>query len=101
MCGLAGILTLDADGRPEPTTLARMGAALAHRGPDASGAFADADGIPAAALIHRRLSIIDLSEAAHQPLANEDGTVHVALNGEIYTFQELRRELESRHVFRS
>ncbi|HUO72536.1 MAG TPA: hypothetical protein VMU39_17340, partial [Solirubrobacteraceae bacterium] len=50
---------------------------------------------------HRRLSIIDLSEAAHEPLTNEDGTLWLVFNGEIYNFRELRRELEGRHRFRS
>ena len=78
-----------------------MAVALAHRGPDATGIYVDVDGAPSVALVHRRLSIIDLSEAAHQPLANEDGSVVVALNGEIYNFQELRRDLVARHTFRS
>src|SRR5262249_5889300 len=56
---------------------------------------------PAVGLVHRRLSIIDLSAAADQPLPNEDGTVQVMLNGEIYNFQELRAALAPRHTFRS
>ena len=51
---------------------------------------------------HRRLSIIDLSEAAHQPMCNEDGTVWIVYNGEIYNFQDLRKELEKKgHLFKS
>jgi asparagine synthase (glutamine-hydrolysing) len=100
MCGLAGILTFD--GAPvEPSTLAAMGDRLRHRGPDAAGYHADAAAAPGIGLVHRRLSIIDLSKAADQPLANEDGTVLVLLNGEIYNFRELRAELEGRHPFRS
>lgn len=100
MCGLAGVLSLEG-GPPSPEVLERMAAALRHRGPDACGAHLDDRGAPSVALVHRRLSIIDLSESANQPLANEDGSVVVALNGEIYNFQELRRGLEGRHAFRS
>jgi asparagine synthase (glutamine-hydrolysing) len=100
MCGLAGILTFDgAD--PDRAVLARMADALRHRGPDAEGLLVDAAAAPAVGLAHRRLSIIDLSHVADQPLANEDGTIQVLLNGEIYNFRELRRELEGRHPFRS
>jgi asparagine synthase (glutamine-hydrolysing) len=74
-----------------------MSAAVAHRGPDAAGCHVE-DPI---ALGHRRLSIIDLSEAAREPLTNEDGTLWLVFNGEIYNFRELRRELEGRHRFRS
>ena len=100
MCGIAGILSLD--GRPpEEAGLRAMGDALRHRGPDADGYHVDASAAPSVGLVHRRLSIIDLCAAADQPLANEDGSVHVLLNGEIYNFQELRGGLEGRHAFRS
>ncbi len=100
MCGLAGILRFD--GAPTDThTLRRMADALRHRGPDAEGFFHDHAAAPALGLAHRRLSVIDLSPAADQPLGNEDGSVQVALNGEIYNFRELRAELAARHVFRS
>jgi asparagine synthase (glutamine-hydrolysing) len=99
MCGIAGIL--DMDGRPTDEGVLRlMAAALRHRGPDAEGVFRQ-DGRPAVGLAHRRLSIIDLSEAADQPIPNEDGSVQVMLNGEIYNYRELRRSLEGRHRFRS
>jgi len=100
MCGIAGQALLRAEA-PLREQLERMAAALAHRGPDATGIHVDANGAPSVALVHRRLSIIDLSEAADQPLANEDGSVVVALNGEIYNFQELRHDLAARHTFRS
>jgi asparagine synthase (glutamine-hydrolysing) len=100
MCGLAGVLSLRGD-LPSREVLDRMAAVLRHRGPDASGVHGDDRAAPGVALVHRRLAIIDLSESANQPLANEDGTILVALNGEIYNFQELRREIEARHVFRS
>jgi asparagine synthase (glutamine-hydrolysing) len=77
--------------------LAALGASIAHRGPDAEG-FWDEPGV---GLVHRRLSIIDLSGGG-QPLANEDGTVWVAFNGEIYNFHELRDGLVARgHRFRT
>jgi asparagine synthase (glutamine-hydrolysing) len=77
---------------------------LAHRGPDGAVArvLASGPGSPTVVVGHRRLAIIDLSDAAAQPLSNEDGTVSVVFNGEIYNFLELRRDLEVRgHVFRS
>ena len=100
MCGIAGILTFD--GAPvEQATLAAMGDCLRHRGPDAAGYHTDASAAPGIGLVHRRLSIIDLSTAADQPLPNEDGSVLVLLNGEVYNFRELRSGLASRHSFRS
>src|SRR6476659_9287327 len=74
-----------------------MSGTLVHRGPDSAGEFADGT----AALAARRLSIIDL-ETGDQPIANEDGTLHVVQNGEIYNYRELRAELErAGHVFRT
>ena len=97
MCGLAGVLNLT--GQPvDSGVLARMTAAVAHRGPDGDGFFTDG-GI---GLGHRRLSIIDLSDAARQPLANETGDIQLVYNGEIFNFRELRKELEAAgHRFRS
>jgi asparagine synthase (glutamine-hydrolysing) len=75
-----------------------MGDAIAHRGPDAEGFLAE----PGVGLVHRRLSIIDLSVGANQPLGNEDGSIQVVFNGEIYNFPELRDHLEKRgHHFRT
>lgn len=103
MCGIAGIT--HADGRPvNRDALAAMTDAMTHRGPDARGVevYGGDGSAPSAGLGHRRLSIIDLSELGRQPLCNEDGTVWVVFNGEIYNFQELRAELEALgHVFRS
>lgn len=73
----------------ERATLKIMADALCHRGPDAEGIWIDGP----AGLIHRRLSIIDLSEAANQPMHNEDGSVWIVFNGEIYNFLEMRDEL--------
>jgi asparagine synthase (glutamine-hydrolysing) len=88
MCGIAGIV--DPGGRGSlREELARVCGRLRHRGPDDEGAFLDGP----VGLAQRRLSIIDLS-SGRQPMANEDGSVWVTFNGEIYNFQELRRRLE-------
>jgi asparagine synthase (glutamine-hydrolysing) len=98
MCGIAGILRREPDRPIEPTVLDRMTDVLAHRGPDGRGTHIDGR----VGLGHRRLSIIDLSAEAAQPLANEDRSVWVVFNGEIYNFRDLRHELEGKgHVFRS
>ena len=90
MCGIAGQVRVDG-GRIAPELLQRMCAAIEHRGPDARGEFI-ADGV---ALGIQRLRVIDL-ETGDQPISNEDGTVVVVLNGEIYNYRDLRNELESR-----
>jgi asparagine synthase (glutamine-hydrolysing) len=90
MCGIAGCLSASIPARLE--VVHSLLAPMQHRGPDDHGAFTDeSTGI---ALGHLRLSIIDLSPAGHQPMFNEDGTVVLSFNGEIYNFQELREELE-------
>ncbi len=93
MCGFAGFLLGQPGGLEGPEALAtRMANAIAHRGPDDFGAWADAQaGI---ALGHRRLSIVDLSTAGHQPMASSSGRFVMAFNGEIYNHLELRAELE-------
>lgn len=94
MCGFAGMV--DLAGAPvDERVVRRMTRTLAHRGPDDEG-YHFAPGI---GLGHRRLSILDLSPSGRQPMANEDGTVWVAFNGELYNFRELRRDLE-RHGHR-
>src|SRR5918999_3705502 len=87
MCGIAGIASRA--GAVDPERLRAMSATLVHRGPDSDGELLDGP----VGLAARRLSIIDL-EHGDQPIANEDGTVHVVQNGEIYNFGELRAELE-------
>ena len=90
MCGVTGFLNLD--GEPASALVVRrMADAIAHRGPDGEGYYVDG----ALALGHRRLAIIDLTPAAHQPMATEDGRYLIAYNGEVYNFQELRVELEA------
>ena len=94
MCGIAGILGLG--GRPVALDeLRAMSGMLVHRGPDDDGYYLDAG----VGLTMRRLSIIDL-ESGRQPVRNEDGSVWVVFNGEIYNYRELRRELQARgHTF--
>jgi asparagine synthase (glutamine-hydrolysing) len=90
MCGIAGQLNFN--GRPvDVGLLKKMADRLAHRGPDGSGEQA----CGAAGLSHRRLKIIDLSDNARQPMTNEDRSIWLTYNGEIYNFAEIRRELES------
>src|ERR1700722_2719904 len=96
MCGITGHIA--GRGSGDEAAVHRMNAALAHRGPDAEGGWTSGR----AALGHRRLSIIDLSPEANQPLLNEDRTIGAVVNGEIYNFAELREDLVRRgHTFRS
>ena len=89
MCGIAGIFTAD---RVDPALLQRMAGAIAHRGPDDEGLWADQDaGIGFA---HRRMSNVDLSPQGHQPMHSADGRFVICFNGEIYNFEEIRTELE-------
>lgn len=92
MCGICGILGNDAEAQKlvSDGALARMNAALAHRGPDDEGIFSE-NGI---ALGHRRLSIIDLSKNGHQPMSSYDRRYTIAYNGELYNFKALRLQLQ-------
>ncbi|HEU0052181.1 MAG TPA: asparagine synthase (glutamine-hydrolyzing), partial [Longimicrobium sp.] len=97
MCGICGRVSFDG-APPERALLSRMCDTIAHRGPDDEGIYT----APGVGLGQRRLSIIDLRPSATAPLSNEDGTVWVVFNGEIYNFQELRARLRERgHVFRT
>ncbi len=97
MCGIAAARSAD-PARIAPEVLESVSAALARRGPDGSGVFRDGD----MALVHRRLSIVDLSERGAQPMSGEDGTVVLTCNGEIYNHRALRARLEAAgHRFRS
>jgi len=117
MCGICGQIDLNQKA-VKCETIERMCTALAHRGPDDEGMvllrgceyfegkglhdIAMAQGSFEVALGHRRLSIIDLSAAAHQPMCNEDGTIWIVFNGEIYNFQEIKGRLEKKgHLFKS
>jgi len=97
MCGIAGKYNFDPGNPIDRERLSAMTTVIAHRGPDADG-FYVSDGI---GLGHRRLSIIDLA-TGDQPLANEDGTIWIVFNGEVYNFAEIRAELEAHgHRFRT
>ena len=97
MCGIAGVF--DTTGASVPLeSLKRMTDCVAHRGPDGEGHYT----FGPVGLGHRRLSIIDLSAAGREPMANEDGSVILVFNGEIFNFQALRDELEALgHSFHS
>lgn len=97
MCGITGVIYSEQRRSVDPGVLKRMADSIAHRGPDAEGFHIDRN----AGLAHRRLSIIDL-EGGDQPIGNEDGSVQVVFNGEIYNFRELRSELELKgHQFKT
>jgi asparagine synthase (glutamine-hydrolysing) len=98
VCGICGIGGVDDD-----HVVKRMVAAISHRGPDDAGiqCLHPGSGGHPIFLGHARLSIIDLSPAGHQPMANADGTMWIVFNGEIYNFQELRHALEPRYRFTS
>ncbi len=97
MCGIAGF-----SGVGDTSVLTRMNDTLTHRGPDDAGVqlFSSPRSERKTGLAQRRLSIIDLSPAGHQPLSNEDGTVWIAFNGEIYNHRALRNELTRTHTFK-
>src|SRR5687768_10993502 len=98
MCGIAGLVRRDAIAPNDVAAVSRMTEAQVHRGPDGVGIHAG----DRAALGHRRLSIIDVSDAASQPMSNEDGSIWLTYNGEIYNHLELRALLVSAgHRFRS
>jgi asparagine synthase (glutamine-hydrolysing) len=93
MCGIAGVFTFrNSSFQVDKAYLERMIRTIEHRGPDGAGTWVSADG--RVGFGHRRLSIIDLATSASQPMCNEDGTVWVAFNGEIYNHAEIRRELQ-------
>lgn len=93
MCGIAGILTVNQYQDALETIIQRMQTAIRHRGPDDSGIYIST--AKQAALAHTRLAILDLSPAGHQPMSTPDGRYWITFNGEIYNFQQLRRNLIS------
>ena len=98
MCGIAGLVRSEGLAPDDVEVVKRMTASQTHRGPDGDGVFSDTRVV----LGHRRLSIIDVSTSGAQPMSNEDGTVWLTYNGEIYNHRELRSELIARgHRFRS
>ncbi len=100
MCGICGII--DYTGKPvQKDTIQEMCSHIRHRGPDDEGIYISNSKF-SVGLGHRRLSIIDLSASGHQPMSNEDGTIWIVFNGEIYNFKDLRHELENQgHIFKS
>src|SRR5260221_444775 len=96
MCGIAGIVAPSNAPRPDPGLVVAMTAAQGHRGPDDAGVEVVHDHDPSVVFGHRRLSIIDLSAAGHQPMHDPETGVWITFNGEIYNYRELRRELEAR-----
>jgi asparagine synthase (glutamine-hydrolysing) len=98
VCGICGIVSNDPSERINPGVIRRMRDTLIHRGPDDKGSYV----APGVALGHRRLSIIDLRPEGRQPMANEDGSVQIVFNGEIYNFAEHRDWLIAKgHRFKS
>src|SRR5882672_2264224 len=94
MCGIAGIVAVDALDQDAPARALRMRDIITYRGPDEAGLHCDNHAV----LAHRRLSIVDLA-SGQQPLANEDGSVWVVFNGEIYNHADVRKELEAHGYF--
>ena len=103
MCGIAGGIWWDSGSALTPAVLQRMTDTIRHRGPDAEGQYITGNGSQASAgvaLGHRRLSIIDVGGSV-QPMGNEDGSIQIVFNGEIYNYCELRQQLAGAHKFRT
>lgn len=108
MCGICGKVSLDKHDSIDDRVIQKMIDVLKHRGPDDEGMYlfksklGNSEYEIKVGLGHRRLSIIDLSQAGHQPFGNEDKTIWIVCNGEIYNFQDLRENLERKgHIFSS
>ncbi len=94
MCGICGIMN-HKDGDPvSRALLEKMTGVLAHRGPDSHGIHIGRS----AGLGHRRLAVIDRTSLANQPMSNEDGSIWLVFDGEIYNFRSLRQQLEGKHL---
>ncbi len=99
MCGIAGVVSLNGAPPVDERLVSRMADVIAHRGPDDAGLYVAPD--RRAALANRRLSIIDLSPAGHQPMSTPDGTLWIAYNGEVYNYADHHSSLEAKgYVFR-
>jgi asparagine synthase (glutamine-hydrolysing) len=92
MCGIAGVYNFNKQ-TPDRLLLQNMGDAIAHRGPDHTGYYTNKQGI---GFCHRRLSVIDLSDQGNQPMSNDDKSIWLVYNGEIYNYKELRKELKNK-----
>ena len=100
MCGIAGAMRLSGHGSITPELVRQMCDPMVHRGPDDAGVWVSPDAT--VGLGHRRLSIVDLSAAGHNPMPNEDGQVWITYNGEVYNHAALRPALEAAgHKYRS
>src|SRR5205807_5400569 len=100
MCGIAGIRAFSEGFAADEDTMVRMRDSIVHRGPDDAGVEVFPE--RGVALGHRRLSIVDLSRAGRQPMSNEDGSLWLTYNGEIYNHRALRTELQAKgHTYRS
>ncbi len=100
MCGIAGIFNYGSSPTDDRVIACRMRDAMTHRGPDDAGLYQSPD--RRVVLAHRRLDVVDLSPAGHQPMTNEDGTIWLTFNGEIYNHLERRAQLVARdHIFKS
>ena len=98
MCGIYGYISNT--GKVDVALLKRQRDLLTHRGPNDAGVWASQDG--RVGLAHRRLSILDLTPAGHQPMLSNDGAIAIVFNGEIYNFQEIRDELKKlRYAFKT
>jgi asparagine synthase (glutamine-hydrolysing) len=97
MCGIVGVFDYSAVPRDNREFVTRANQALTHRGPDDGGIYSSPDG--RVVLGHRRLSIVDLTSAGRQPMSNEDGSVWLTFNGEIYNHRQLRTSLQGKHNF--
>ena len=98
MCGICGIVYSSGEKRVHGELLRSMASVINHRGPDDEGIYLKGT----VGLAHKRLSILDLSPAGHQPMTNEDGSIWIVFNGEIYNFLDLREDLQKRgHTFSS
>lgn len=98
MCGICGRIYHEVDRKVDKDLIKRMSSVLTHRGPDDEGVYIKKN----VGLAHRRLSIIDLTPAGHQPMSNEDGSIWIVFNGEIYNYLDLRDDLQKRgHTFSS
>lgn len=96
MCGIAGVVDYRSSSRTTPELLKQMGAVIKHRGPDAGEIWQSENKI--CGFSHRRLSIIDLSNAGIQPMHSHNGRYTIVFNGEIYNFQDIKRELEEKGI---
>ena len=97
MCGIAGFVAASPIAGGDSETIAeRMAASLSHRGPDDQGIWRDDEA--GAVLVHRRLSIIDLSPAGHQPMVSADGRFVISYNGEVYSYQPIARRARGKRA---